>query len=122
VKIEGMELDTVMKTSYLGVNIDSSLDWKIHTKAKSSKVSRAIGFLKHARKFLPQDTLKILYKGIVEPHFRGCCSLWGCYGKMNSTNCNSCKTETQKLWRTAAMMLQVSLYWINLNGKAFKNL
>ena len=78
VKIKEIEL---MKTRYLGVNIDSSLNWKVHIKAISSKVSRAIGFLKHARNFLPQDTLKTLYKGIVEPHFRYCCSVWGCCGK-----------------------------------------
>ena len=36
VKIKGMELDTVMKTTYLGVNIDSSLDWKVYIKAISS--------------------------------------------------------------------------------------
>ena len=81
VKIKGMELDTVMKTRYLCVNIDSSLDWKVHIKVISSKVFRANGFLKHARNFLPQDTLITLYKGIAELHFRYCCSVWGCCGK-----------------------------------------
>ena len=61
VKIKGTGLDTVTNTRYLGVNIDSSLDWKEHIKAISSKVARAIGFLKHARSFLPQDTLKTLH-------------------------------------------------------------
>ena len=81
VKIKGTELDTVMNTKYLDVNIDSSLDWKEHIKVISSKVSRAIGFWKHARNPLPQDILKTLYTGIVEPHFRYCCSVWGCCGK-----------------------------------------
>ena len=45
VKIKGTELDTVKKTRYLGVNIDISLDWKVHIKAISSKVSRVIGSL-----------------------------------------------------------------------------
>ena len=40
-----------------------------------------IGFLKHAGNFLPQDTLKTLYTGIVQPHFRYCCTVWGCCGK-----------------------------------------
>ena len=53
VKIKGMELDTLMNTRYLCVNIDSSLDWKEHIKVISSKVSRAIGFLKHGRNLLP---------------------------------------------------------------------
>ena len=38
------------KTKYLGVQIDCSLDWKEQIKAVSTKVSRAIGFLKHAKK------------------------------------------------------------------------
>ena len=97
VEIKGMELDTVMKTRYLGVNIDSSLNWKVHVKVILSKVSRAIGFLNHAINFLPQDTLKTLYKGIIEPHFRYCSSVWGCCGKLNSTNSKSCKTELQEL-------------------------
>ena len=81
VKIKGTGLDTVTNTRYLGVNIDSSLDWKEHIKAISSKVSRAIGFLNHAKGFLPQDTLKTFYTGSVEPHFRYCCSVWGCCRK-----------------------------------------
>ena len=33
-------------------------------------------FLKHAKDFLPRETLKTLYASIVEPHFRYWCS--GC--------------------------------------------
>ena len=46
-----------------------------------NKVSRALGFLKYAKKFLQQGTLSKMYRGIVEPHFRYCCSVWGCCGK-----------------------------------------
>ena len=51
-----------------------------HIKTVSIKVSRDIGFLKHSKTFLPQETLKTLHTGIVEPHFRYCCSVWGCAG------------------------------------------
>ena len=76
----GKELDIVQKTKCLGVQIDCSLNWKEQIKAVSAKVSRAIGFLKHAKKFLPRVTLEILYTGIVEPHYRYCCSVCGCCG------------------------------------------
>lgn len=68
------------KTKYLGVQIDCSLDWKEQIKATSAKVSRALGFLKYAKKFLPREALRTLYTSIVEPHFRYCCSAWGCCG------------------------------------------
>ena len=80
-KIRGSELDVVNKTKYLGINVDNSVDWKGHIKAVSTKLSRALGFLKHAKNILPIASLKTLYSSIVEPHFRYCCFVWGCCGK-----------------------------------------
>ena len=40
--------------------------------------SRAIGFLKYARQYLPITAVKTLYPSIVKPHFQYCCSVWGC--------------------------------------------
>ena len=68
-KICDKELEVVQKTKYLGVQIDCSLDWKEQINAVSSEVSSAIGFLKHAKSFLPMTSLKTLYTGIVDPHF-----------------------------------------------------
>ena len=96
--IRGKELDIVQKTKYLGVQIDCSLDWKEQIKAVSAKVSRAIGFLKHAKKFLPRVTLENLYTGIVEPHFRYCCSVWGCCGSREIN-------QLQKLQNRAARIV-----------------
>ena len=59
-KIRDNDLEVVKKTKYLAVQIDCSLDWKEQIEAVSGKVSRAVGFLKHA---------KSLYTGIVEPRF-----------------------------------------------------
>ena len=81
-KIQEEPIDNVLITKYLGIQVDRNLDWKGRIKALSSKISRAIGLLKHAKRFVPQDTLKTLYTGIVEPHFRFCCSVWGNCGTM----------------------------------------
>ena len=59
-KIRDKKLEVIQKTKYLGVQIDNPLDWKEHIKIVSSKVSKAIGFLKHAKSFLPEETLKTL--------------------------------------------------------------
>ena len=79
-KIHNKELEVIQKTKYLGVEIDNSVNSKEHIKRVLAKVSRAIGFLRHAKTFLPQETLKPLYKGIVEPHFRYFRSAWSCVG------------------------------------------
>ena len=101
--IRDNELDAVQKTKYLGVQIDFSLDWKEQIKAVSAKVSRAIGFLKHAKKFLPGVTLENLYTGIVEPHFRYCCSVWGCCGSSEIK-------QLQKLQNRAARIVTNSSF------------
>ena len=74
--IEGNELEGVPCIKYLGVN----LNWKEHIKTISLKISRAIGFIKYAKKFLPSAILQLLYNSIVEPHIRYCCSVWGSCG------------------------------------------
>ena len=65
-KIRDNELEIIQKTKYLGVQIDNSLNWKEHIKIVSTKVSRAIGFLKHAKTFLRQEKLMTLYTGMEE--------------------------------------------------------
>ena len=102
-EILGSELDVVTKTGYLGVQVDNSLDWNEHIKVISSKVSRAIGFLKYAKYILPIASVKILYTSIVEPHFRYCCSVWGCCG---ATTIN----QLQKLQNRAARILMESSF------------
>ena len=102
-KVRGNELKVVQKTKYLGGQMDFSLDWKEHIKAVSTKVSRVIGFLRHAKSFLPIASSKILYTGSVEPHFRNCCSVWGCAG---STDTN----QLQKLHNRAARIIRNSSF------------
>ena len=77
--------------------MESNLVRKGHIKALSTKISRAIGFLKHAKSFLTEDTLKILYTDIVEPHLRYCCSVWGNCGETE-------KSHMQKLQNRAARL------------------
>ena len=92
------QIENVDRTKYLGVMIDRSLNWDERINNLRTKVSRSIGFLKHSRKFLPQNTLSKMYRGIVEPHFRFCCSVWGC--------CGLTKLQTlQKLQNRAARIV-----------------
>ena len=102
-KIRDNDLALVEKTKYLGVQVDNSLDWKEHIKSVSAKVSRAVGLLKYAKRFLPQNSLKTLYTSIVEPHFRYCCAVWGC--------CSTTEiSKLQKLQNRAARIITNSSF------------
>ena len=68
-KIHVDELEVVQKSNYLGVQIYSSLGWKEHIKVTLSRVSKAVGFLRHSKPFLLEATLKTSYTRIIQPHF-----------------------------------------------------
>ena len=91
------------RSSYLGLQVDNSLDWKEQIKVIFSKVSKAVGLLKHAKTFLSESSLRSLYFCIVEPHFRYCCSVWGCSG-------SNTLFEMQKLQNRAARILTNSAF------------
>ena len=92
------QVENVDQTKYLGVIIDKNLNWDEHINSLRTKVSRGIGFLKYSRKFLPENTLSKMYRGIVEPHFRYCCSVWG--------NCGVTRLQNlQKLQNRAARIV-----------------
>ena len=91
-------IEVICNTKYLGVQIDENLTWKNQIKSVTEKASRAIGFLKYAKHFLPETIVKTLYTSIVEPHFQYCCSVWGC--------CNSTDIlQLQKLQNRAARIV-----------------
>ena len=91
-KIQVDELEVGQKTKYLGVQIDDSLDWKEHIKVSSCKVSKAVAFFRHAKPFLPEEKHRTLYTGIIEPHFRYCCLVWGVLVSLKLISCKSCRT------------------------------
>ena len=100
----------------LGVQLDCHLVWDEHVKCMRTKVSRALGFLKYAKKFLPQDTLSKMYRGIVEPHFRYCCSVWGCCGKTQLDNLQKLQNRAARIvtnnsFRVSAADLIKRLGW-----------
>lgn len=109
-------VENVDRTKYLGVIIDRNLSWEEHVNNLRTKVSRAIGFLKYSRKFLPQNTLSKMYRGIVEPHFRYCCSVWGCCGvtklqTLQKLQNRAARIVTKSRFDTPAMALIHNLNW-----------
>ena len=68
--IHDKDLDGVQSIKYLGVHIDDTLDWKKHTQEVSKKISRSLGLIKYAKRFLPLESLKKPYTGLVDPHLR----------------------------------------------------
>ena len=78
--LEAEDIDLVNQTKYLGLIMDESLKWGSLIKSIQNKISRALDFLKYAKKHVALATLKDMFKGKVEPDFNYSCSIWGSYG------------------------------------------
>ena len=68
----------INEAKYLGIQIDKTLSWKEHVNIIASKISRRIGMLRYAKRYVPFNTVKTMYGSIVEPYLRYCCTVWGC--------------------------------------------
>ena len=69
-------------------------------RARKNHLCIALNYSKHLFQF---ETLKTLYTSIIEPHFRYCCSVWGCCGKTEID-------RLQKLQNWAARIITNSSY------------
>ena len=62
--------------SYLGVNIDSNMNFDSEIDKLVKKVNRAIGVLKYCSTYVSLETRKTLYNSLVLPHFDYCSTIW----------------------------------------------
>ena len=65
-------------TKFLGVWIDSCLNWNEHLKQLMIKLKRNLGLLKNAKNFLPKHGMKLLYYAQFYSHLSYGISIWGC--------------------------------------------
>ena len=78
---------------FLGLNIDSNLNWKAHLSAVRTKVSRVIGMLHKLKYVFPSYILCMIYKSLILPHFNY--SLLVC----------SCKCQTIEILQRMAIRI-----------------
>jgi hypothetical protein len=75
--IEGVCIETVSKTKFLGVLIDNKLSWKDHINYICNKIAKGIGVMRKVREMLNKDTLLSLYYTLIYPYLTYCNIIWG---------------------------------------------
>ena len=103
---------------YLGVQIYSELKWREHITFAIDKISRAMGMLKYTKKHLPLETVKNIYTSIVEPHFKNCCSMWGCgetlLDKLQKLQDRAARIVTNSSYDALSLPVIQSLEWLTI--------
>ena len=67
-----MQLRQVKTTKSLGVLVDEKLTWIDHINNISLNIFRITGVLNRVKHYISQESLKILYLTLVQPHFIYC--------------------------------------------------
>ena len=67
----------VEQCKFLGVKINSKLDWKNQIENVINQVSKACGTIYSVRRHVPQKILRTIYMAIVQPYLIYCIPLWG---------------------------------------------
>ena len=65
IKLDGMSLNRVSSTKFLGVIVDENLMWKNHIDAISRTISRNIGMLTKLKHFVPVNILPDINYGVL---------------------------------------------------------
>ena len=67
-------LSRVFVTKFLGVHMDSKLDWNDHINIVRNKIAKNVSVMKHV---LTSSALYSLYCTLGMPHLTYCCEVWG---------------------------------------------
>ena len=76
-KIDNVNIDQVKEFNFLGLIIDTNLNWKKHAEKISNACSKKIGILNKLKHILPLYIKKILYNSLIVPHINYCIMAWG---------------------------------------------
>ncbi len=76
IKINGVKINHVCNTKFLGLHIDETLTWTNHITYISSKISKNIGVIRRLSYIVPKYVLTTLYNTLVTPYLNYCNIIW----------------------------------------------
>ena len=71
-RIDNQKIDETSTTKFLGVNIDSKLNWKTHISYIWGEIARGIGVLVKARMYFENDCMIKLYNAFIYLYLMYC--------------------------------------------------
>ena len=75
--LENNEIEFVEKFNFLGIWLDTNLNWNGHIDVISRKISKTIGVINRLKHFLPQNILLTLYNSMILPYINYGLLSWG---------------------------------------------
>ena len=76
-KIDDVYIERVDEFNFIGLTLDTNLNWRKHTEKISNKCSKPIGVLNRLKYVLPLDIKVLLYNTLILSHINYCIMIWG---------------------------------------------
>ena len=77
--MNGDRLNSVTNHTYLGVELNSKLNWADHVNNTATKANKVLGLLRRNLYSCPQKVKETAYKALVRPKLEYCASVWDPY-------------------------------------------
>ena len=78
--INNINIERVEELIFLGLTLDTNLNWKKHTEEVSNKCSKIVSILNRLKHVLPLEIKIILYNAQILSHMNYCIMIWGYQG------------------------------------------
>ena len=75
--LDGMNVRREQNCKFLGINIDTKLNFKFHISHVSDKIARSVGIFYRLQYYFPRKILVNLYYSLVYPYLLYCVISWG---------------------------------------------
>ena len=70
-------VQSVNDFNFLGLHINSKLNWDTHSNVVGKRISRAVGVIKKLQLVFPKTILLTIYNALILPHINYCLLSWG---------------------------------------------
>lgn len=77
IRLNGIMLEKVLFTKFLGVLIDYQLNWCTHIQTTCGKIAKVIGVMFKIKNKIDSATLCMIYNSLILPYLSYCCEIWG---------------------------------------------
>ena len=125
--LKGHTLNVAPSTKYLGVEIQSGLQWNNHINTIANKANRTLGFIKRNIQTSSLASRELAYKALVRPSMAYCSSIWDPYtadlkGKLERVQRRAARYVCNRYHNTSSVsnMLQ-DLGWESLEERRAKS-
>ena len=121
IKLDGKRIYLSKFVKYLGLLIDSHLNWGYHTKSLATKLTRAVGMLAKLRHFVSKSTLRNIYFGIFSSLLTYGSQIWGQYVNRNVKRIIKIQNKALKIINFANYCAPTSILYKDSNILKFSD-